>query len=35
MNKASKEIMLFWKTQWEAYMKSMLLCMSRGRRFWK
>jgi hypothetical protein len=30
MDKASKEIMLFWKTQWEAYMKSMLAMQEQG-----
>lgn len=30
MHKASKEIMLFWRTQWEAYMKSMLAMQEQG-----
>jgi hypothetical protein len=30
MHKASKKIMLFWKTQWEAYMKSMLAMQEQG-----
>jgi Cys-tRNA synthase (O-phospho-L-seryl-tRNA:Cys-tRNA synthase) len=30
MDKASKEILLFWKTQWEAYMKSMMAMQEQG-----
>jgi hypothetical protein len=30
MNKASKEILRFWKTQWEAYMKSMMAMQEQG-----
>ncbi len=30
MDKASKEILLFWKTQWEAYMKSMMVMQEQG-----
>ena len=30
MNTASKEILRFWKTQWEAYMKSMLAMQEQG-----
>lgn len=30
MNSASKEILRFWKAQWEAYMKSMLALQEHG-----
>jgi Cys-tRNA synthase (O-phospho-L-seryl-tRNA:Cys-tRNA synthase) len=30
MNKASKEILRLWKTQWEAYMKSMMAMQEQG-----
>lgn len=30
MNDASKEILRFWKTQWEAYMKSMAAMQEQG-----
>ena len=30
MNKASKEILRPWKTQWEAYMKSMMAMQEQG-----
>jgi len=30
MEEASKEILRFWKTQWEAYMKSMLAMQEQG-----
>ena len=30
MKEASKEILRFWKTQWEAYMKSMMAMQEQG-----
>jgi hypothetical protein len=30
MDKASKEILRFWKTQWEAYMKSVMAMQEQG-----
>jgi Cys-tRNA synthase (O-phospho-L-seryl-tRNA:Cys-tRNA synthase) len=30
MDKASTEILRFWKTQWEAYMKSMMAMQGQG-----
>jgi len=30
MNQASKEILRFWKTQWESYMKSMMAMQEQG-----
>jgi len=30
MNTATKEILRFWKTQWEAYMKSMMAMQEQG-----
>ena len=30
MNKASKEILRLWKTQWDAYMKSMMAMQEQG-----
>jgi len=30
MKEASKEILRFWKTQWEAYMKSMMAMQDQG-----
>jgi len=30
MNKTSKEIFRFWKTQWEVYMKSMMAMQEQG-----
>jgi hypothetical protein len=30
MNTASKEVLRFWKTQWEAYMKTMLSMQEQG-----
>lgn len=30
MKEASKEILRFWKTQWEAYMKAMLAMQEQG-----
>jgi hypothetical protein len=30
MKEASKEILRFWKTQWEAYMKSMMTMQEQG-----
>jgi Cys-tRNA synthase (O-phospho-L-seryl-tRNA:Cys-tRNA synthase) len=30
MNEASKEILRFWKTQWEAYMKAMMAMQEQG-----
>jgi Cys-tRNA synthase (O-phospho-L-seryl-tRNA:Cys-tRNA synthase) len=30
MEEASKEILRFWKTQWEAYMKSMMAMQDQG-----
>jgi Cys-tRNA synthase (O-phospho-L-seryl-tRNA:Cys-tRNA synthase) len=30
MNKASREILQLWKTQWEAYMKSMMAMQEQG-----